>query len=241
MKKVILVLMFASTSLVLAGCGNEEEVEYIDYSDVFEFSDREIEDIFTNEMVEGISIDKYLGSESIVQIPEEINGKPVIHIVDDFLKIDILISNYDVEVLIISKNVMSIGGYFNGAPNLSSIVIDEDNEYLLSFQNGIYQKIDSGLKLLAIQIGNDIDYVLHEDTISLDWDFNYEVLKSITIPEGTRISDVHVLIYSGSIYYLDNIYVYQIDYDYYVDFITNRDSLVDKDLIIAKLSVVDPS
>lgn len=240
MKKALLILMFATMSLVLSGC-SKEEIEYIDYSDVFEFSDREVEDIFTGEIIEGISIDKYLGSKNLVQIPEEINGKPVIHIADDFLKEDILTNNYNVEVLIISKNVMSFHGYFAGAPNLSSIIIDEDNDYFLSYHNGIYQKIDSGLKFLSIQIGNDIDYVINEDTISLDWDFNYEVLKSITIPEGTLIKYVHVLIYSGSIYYLDNIYVYQGDYDYYVDFFTDYYNLVDSDLIITKLNVVDPS
>ncbi|KFZ26213.1 MAG: hypothetical protein KQ78_01564 [Candidatus Izimaplasma bacterium HR2] len=243
MKKGILVLMMTTILLVLTGCDINGEVEYFDYTDIFEFSDIEVVDIFTNEIIEGISINRYLGSENIVLIPEEINGKSVIYVVSDFLKTDSLTYNDNVEVLVISKNVMSVGGgHFTGAPNLNAIIIDEDNEFLLSYRNGIYQKMDSGLNLLSIPLGDGTDYYLHEDTLKLDWSFNsFDIMNALYIPMGTRISEVGVAIYAGSFINIDTIFVYQVDYDYYVAFFTNYEHLPSSDLIITKIQIVDES
>ena len=243
MKKITLFLLIATMSLVLTGCGNDEEVEYIDYSDIFVFSDYELEDPFTGETVYGIGIEKYLGSEQIVIIPNEINGKPVIDIWTDFLIEDYIIYNEFVEVIILPENLISIGGgSFRGGPNLKSITISSENEYLLSYRNGIYKKIEGGLHLLSIQLGNEINYELHEDTTSLDFSFNsYGALKSLTIPEGTRVNHFDNVIYSMSMMEMESIFVYQSDYDYYVDALTNYNFIPSSDLIIDLLVIVDPS
>ena len=243
MKKVILVLMVAIMSLVLTGCGNDEEVEYIDYSGIYEYSKTTLIDQFSDEAIEGIAIYKYLGSEQVVEIPKTIDGKPVIYLGAEIFNIDILTKNQYVETLIISKNVMSIGGkFFTGAENLSSLVVDDLNQYYLSYNNGLYEKLDSGLRFLSIRIGDRIDYELHADTVNLTPDFNtHGVIKAFIIPQGTRITDVGVLVYRGSISSIDKIIVFESDYDYYVSFFTNYNNLASADLIVAKLSVVDPS
>ncbi len=243
MKKVILFLMIATMSFVLSGCSNDEKVEYIDYSGVFIFSEYEMEDPLSEEIVSGIKIDKYLGTDQIVEIPNKINGLPVIIINNDFLIEDYIVHNEFVEVIIIPESVISIGsGDFRGAPNLTSVIISTDNDYNLSYRNGIYVKTESGYHLEEIQLGNQIDYELYAGTTSIDFSFNtYGAIKNLTIPEGTRVEHMDNLIYSMSMMELENIYLYQSDYDYYIDFLTNYAYIVSYDLIIDLLVIIDPS
>lgn len=239
MKKLLFALLLSCT-LLLTGCGdNEDELQnVVDYSEIFEYETGEFTNPVTNEVEEGVYIKKYLGNEQLVIIPNQIDGKDVLSINPGLFSIDYITKNKSVEVVVIPNTVSNIGdGQFrDGAPNLSSIIIDPDNEYLMSYRNGLYSKNETGWTFLCISIGNDITYYLHKDTTVLTHSFNaYEIIDTLVFEEGITINEMSPLIESLSFSTIDEVKVHADDYDNLIQFFTENESVVQSDLIIDKI------
>lgn len=116
------------------------------------------------------SIDRYVGSKSIVNIPQKINGYDVENIMPDSFS-----GNKTVNKIIVPETVKRIGGSaFSGCSNLAYIELPKT---LLTLQDRAFEGCSS---LKSITIPRGIDYI----PPYLCW--NCSSLEEVTIPNGIK-------------------------------------------------------
>lgn len=140
------------------------------------------DDYVVNNIANGVEIVEYHGTESRVNIPEEIDNKPVI-------KIDVNAFSFNGNIFKINipSSVSEIEeGAFSEIKRLSEITVDEDNEYFCSVDGVLYS--EDMTVLLCYPTNNiDVDFVIPDSVRRIgDKAFKSCSLNNIDIPSGVE-------------------------------------------------------
>lgn len=152
--------------------------------------------LITNYM-DGICVNKYIGNSSVVNIPNYLNGKPVIMLGQDLD--NEFFSTYDIHLKIpaniryISSNIFN---YYDEDGNIfniyESIEVDMNNPYYYSYNNSIYTKDRKTLLYFNYSHGPDDS----KNGIMLSSVENFEPINPLE-------NQPYVIVFSDKVKYVD--------------------------------------